>query len=128
MTLLQAHTEAKGPAGRVVPPGTVSRAGDSTVALPAASETVTVHLSGHFTVTCPAFGIEITKPRHGIIDVMARQLIEAGANPAAGLVVMRGTTRCFNVAPISHWASIRLLEHDVRGFSMGPHRPFGGDA
>lgn len=87
---------------------------------------VEVVLKGHFTVECPEHGIEVTRGKHGVVDVMARELIAAGVSEDEPLVVRRGNTVCFDVVPVGVWAKRRLLEHDDTGFEVVRFRPFPG--
>lgn len=87
---------------------------------------VEVVLKGHYTVECAEHGIEVTRKQHGVVDIMARELIAAGVSEDEPLVIKRGDTVCFDVVPVGVWAKRRLLEPDDRGFEVAKFKPFPG--
>lgn len=76
-----------------------------------------IDLSGSRTASCPELELSVTRGRHCVIDVLARQMIKAGADPERPVEIFRGATRVFRgAAPLKAWADRRLYEKDARGF------------
>lgn len=79
-----------------------------------------VELHGSTTATCPELNLEYTSKKHGVIDPLARLMLDAGADPEGRIHVIRGSTPVFaRDRKVSTWAGERLLEPDTRGFRKG---------
>ena len=85
-----------------------------------------IELSGSYTAINAKFSVEVTRKKHSVIDVCARKMIEAGADPEGVVEVRRGSTLCFHARPLRKWADIRGLENDAKRapFSVAKHEPF----
>lgn len=65
---------------------------------------------------CPQMGIEYRASKHGVIDALARLLIETGADPDETVIVTRDGKPVFkNEWLLSKWAGLRLTENDDEG-------------
>ena len=76
-----------------------------------------IELHGSDTATWAATGLSVKRSKHGVIDVLARAMVDAGADPDVNVEIMRAGTLCFKPIPLKSWASRRLLESDNGGFS-----------
>lgn len=66
---------------------------------------------------CPSMGTEYRASQHGVVDSLARKLIEAGADPNEMAIVTRDDKRISKTTwPLSKWARLRLTENDDEGF------------
>ena len=84
-----------------------------------------VYLTGSFEATAEN-GVKVKRKRHGVVDVLARELLAAGECPSKLLEVFRGDTKVFEDRTIGEWASRRLLENDKTGFQYRfPHQSVG---
>jgi hypothetical protein len=80
-----------------------------------------VTLTGHDTASCPELGLVVTRKKHGVIDMLARKMIQAGAHLDDTMEVYRGETLCFKRCAIRSWAGMRLYERDQSGFVLVRH-------
>lgn len=81
-----------------------------------------IKLSGSHTAACEEFNVSIVRKKHSVIDVCARAMLEAGADPECLVKVTRGETLCFKPAKLGLWAEIRTLEHDNEPRSFSTRR------
>lgn len=87
--------------------------------------TYTVELHGSDTAKCPELNLEYTNSKHGVIDPLARLMLEAGADPEGRIHVIRGNTPVFaRDRKVATWAGERLLENDKRGFMVQQYKEF----
>ena len=77
---------------------------------------IEITLHGNFEARCDEYGLRTVRKRHGVIDVLCRDLLAAGASPDRATNVTRDGTRCFQDRTVGQWAGRRLTEHDVTGF------------
>ncbi len=77
-----------------------------------------IDLIGSDTAQCDEMGLSVTREKSGIIDILARRMIEAGADPEAQVEVYREETLCFLPRPLRSWGAWRLKENGKTGFHM----------
>lgn len=86
-----------------------------------------IELSGSYTAVCHEFGVKVVRKKHGVIDICAREMIIAGADPEGLVKVTRSGTLCFHPRRLNAWAAIRVLESDneKKPFRVRKHDPLG---
>ena len=84
----------------------------------------TVELCGSNAARCPELNVEVNMKKNGVIDVIAREMIKAGADPEQFMNVVRNDTPVFNKdRKVGEWAAERLYESATQGFLKQVYRP-----
>lgn len=87
------------------------------------NQPVIVTLHGSNRIECDEFGLKIERKRHGLVDEMARLLVDHNVDPLRRLQVLRNGTKVFaRDRSIAAWASIRLVESDTWGFRKSKYK------
>lgn len=69
-----------------------------------------VELIGSYKARCDELDLEYVSRAHGIIDPLARLMLQAGVSPDSLIRVVRKNTTIYSPMKISFWAGKRLKE------------------